>query len=453
VATPPDTSVATPPDAPPAPPERHEPTYVTYGRTPEPAVPPPPEPVPPPTPEEPVAQPDPAVEAEAVAGAAPAVDGETLPGLGQYAEPVPGPVPEEPTVEGEPEPEPIEPEPEPPVEPEPRRPEPEPERAHQPGPGRDVIVRRRAVLVGVVGVIAAAALGFALAPKSGGGSTTPTTPTTDALVKTVSNGPIRVTIPAGWQSRAPVTNIRALPLQNQVVVGPSPPAAGTLVIGTADTPDASLLPKALLTALPDGAPQRQAVRLGGAQFDRYLGLQPSGVNGSVSVYALPTTTAGTVLAGCFPSGAAATFPGDCERVLGSLRLNGASAVGLGPSSSLAAGLNAALDKLNTAVISGQGRLRTARKPGQQAAAASQLGAAYTQAAASVRKLDAPPAASGAVAMLAAALAKTGRDYTALSHAAAHNEGRAYAAARNAIGNDTGSVSAAFAQLANLGYTS
>jgi serine/threonine protein kinase len=440
MATPPDTPVATPPDAPAAPPQRHEPTYVTYGRTPEPAVPPPPEPVAPPTPEEPVAEPEPAVEAEAVAAAAPAVDGETLPGLEQHAEPVPEPVPEEPMVEREPEPE-------------PRRPEPEPEPARLRGPDRDVIVRRRAVLVGVVGVIVAAALGFALAPKGGGGSTTPTTPTTDALVKTVSNGPISVRIPAGWQSRSPVTNIPALPLEHQVVVGPTSPAAGTLMIGTVDTPNASLLPKALLTALPDGAPPRQAVTLGGAQFDRYLGLQPSGVNGSVSVYALPTTTAGTVLAACFPSAAAATFPGDCERVLGSLRLNGASAVGLGPSGSLATGLNAALDKLNAAVMTGQARLRTARKPGQQAAAASQLGAAYTQAAASVKKLNAPSAASGAVVTLAAALAKTGRDYTALSQAAAHNDGRAYIAARNAIGSETGSVSAAFAQLANLGYTS
>ena len=62
-------------------------------------------------------------------------------------------------------------------------------------------------------------------------------------------------------------------------------------------------------------------------------------------------------------------------------------------------------------------------------------------------------ASAAVAALVAALVKTGTDYAALSTAAAHNDKRAYTAAGNAIGGDSGSVSAAFAQLAKLGYAS
>jgi hypothetical protein len=55
-------------------------------------------------------------------------------------------------------------------------------------------------------------------------------------------------------------------------------------------------------------------------------------------------------------------------------------------------------------------------------------------------------------MLADALATTGRDYSHLSNAATHNDVNAYNAARTAIGNDSGSVNSAFAQLANLGYT-
>jgi hypothetical protein len=441
----PDTSVATPdtpvttpdmpiasPEAKPEPPEQRDPTYVTYGRAPEPVAPPPPEPEPEP---EPPREPEP----EPVAEAEPALDGETLPGIARTPEPIP--VAEEPV-------------PEPETEPEPRQPEtPQPEPARAQRPARDVIVRRRAIAAGVVGVIAAAAIGFAVAPKSGGGGSTTAQTTSRPLSGSASNGPISVSIPAGWQRQSSSAAGAGLQLQNQVVVGPTSPAGGTLVIGTANTTDPSLLPNSLLTALPGGAPARQVVKLGGSQFYRYLALQPSGVDGPVSIYALPTTGAGTVLGACLLHAAAASFPADCERVLGSLKLSGASAVGLGPSSNLATQLSAAVGTLNQSVTSGQARLHSAGKPGQQATAANQLASAYTQAAAAIGKLDAPSTASGAVTALAAALAKTGRDYQALSRAAARNNKHDYTAASNAIGSDSGSVNAAFAQLAKLGYAS
>jgi serine/threonine protein kinase len=442
-----DAPVAEPetPPAPVEPPERHEPTYVTYGRAPEPMVPVEPAPEPAPEPEPPVPEAVTEPRPEPVAEAAPALDGETLPGLGQSAL---EPAAEEPI----PEPEPTEPEP---TEPEPELREPgppQPETARAPRPARDVIVRRRAILAGVVGVIAAAAIGFAIAPKGGGGAST-TAQTAAQPLQHISSGPISVSIPAGWQRQSPSSNGPGLQLQNQIAVGPSAPAGGKLVIGNANTTDPSLLPNALLTTLPGGAPGRQVVKVGGSQFYRYLDLQLSGVNGPVSVYALPTTTAGTVLAACFLQGAAASFPADCERVLGSLRLVGASPAGLGPNSSLAAQLSATVGTLNKAVSAGQARLHSARKPGQQATAASQLAAAYSRAASAVRKLAAPSPASAAVAGLAASLAKTGHDYAALSRAASHSDGHRYTAASNAIGADGGSVSAAFAQLAKLGYAS
>ena len=160
-----------------------------------------------------------------------------------------------------------------------------------------------------------------------------------------------------------------------------------------------------------------------------------------------------MLAACFLHGAAVSFGADCERVLGSLRLVGASPAGLGPNSTLAAQLSATVGTLNKAVSVGQGRLHRARKPGPQAIAANQLATAYSRAASAVRKLAAPSQASAAVAGLAASLAKTGRDYAALSRAASHNDGHGYTAATNAIGADSGSVSAAFSQLAKLGYAS
>ena len=63
----------------------------------------------------------------------------------------------------------------------------------------------------------------------------------------------------------------------------------------------------------------------------------------------------------------------------------------------------------------------------------------------------PPAAAQAVAALSSALSNVARDYGSLSHAAAHNNKASYVAARNAIANDSRAISAAFAELAKLGY--
>jgi serine/threonine protein kinase len=434
-------------------PERPHETYVTYGRGP--AAPPRPEPA---VPEEPA---EPAPTAEPVAPAQPVLDDRTLPGQlaavppvaePEVAEPAPAP-PEPEPARSEPEPAPPEPEPAP-LEPEPRlepepvpAPEPEPEPVGAPA-RPNFAARRRAVVAAVVGIAAAAVIGFLVSPKSGGGSNT----TQAQLPNSASNGPISVSFPAGWQRQSPTlpTDLR---FNNRIVLTPDAPAGGMLVLGSATTTDPSLLPKALLTALPGGAPSHQVVTLGRSQFYRYLALTPSGVNGPVSVYALPTTSAGTVLAACVLHGAAPKFASDCESVLSSLQLSGTSPAGLGPSSTLATELSDIVGKLNTAVADGQARLKHAGKPAQQSAAAAQLASAYAQAAAALNKLNPGPAAAAAVTALAGALTKTGHDYTALSRAAAHNNGHAYTAATNAIGTDSGSISDAFSQLAKLGYAS
>ena len=191
-----------------------------------------------------------------MAGAAPAVDGETLPGLEQYAEPVPEPVPRTdrraragtrthraPATAAEPEPEPRVP----------------PGRAATSSsggvrPGRSCRGDRRC---------GARVCGCAQGRRR------------------LDDGDHRRTGQDGLQRSNQRHDPRWLAIaltRDEYPGAPAAesgrrqpvPAAGTLVIGTADTPDASLLPKALLTALPGGAPQRQAVTLGGAQFDRYL---------------------------------------------------------------------------------------------------------------------------------------------------------------------------------------
>jgi hypothetical protein len=83
------------------------------------------------------------------------------------------------------------------------------------------------------------------------------------------------------------------------------------MIGTAVTTDPSLLPATFVSALRV-MPPHQAVAFGDSEFYPYVGLQPRGASVPLSVYAPPTTTAGTVLAACLLQDDRRAFFADCE---------------------------------------------------------------------------------------------------------------------------------------------
>ena len=220
-----------------------------------------------------------------------------------------------------------------------------------------------------------------------------------------------------------------------------------LVIGTTRTTDPKLLPGGLISS--SGAPTRETVTLDGAQFYRYLGLTVKGAHGNV--YALPTKI-GTVLAACMLQDGGALFAADCERVIGTLALTPGSVLGLGPSPSVADGLKDAVSKLDGEIGKDGAQLGKAKKPGAQARASDALASAYQQAGSSILQLATPPAATAAVTALANALQTTGTHYAALATAARTNNDGKYNTARRSIDSAGGTVGAAFARLARLGYT-
>jgi serine/threonine protein kinase len=420
-APPPDrpSEIGAPTARPPAPPPRSivrpapETGYVTFGKPPQPVA-----------------------EAAAEARNAPAqpeappVEAEAAPPppVRPKVEEVSAPEPTESAAEPVPTPELV-----PVVEP---RSEPEPEAAR---PHQRTRFNARMAAALIAGVAAAAVAGFLIAPSSR--SPAPG-------MSHVSSGPIWVSIPAGWQRRA-APETRYVTLANPVAVQPAKSSEGTLLLGTAPTTDPTLLPDKLLKAL-SAAPSPNVVTLGKDQFYRYVALSPAGSVAPLDVYALPTT-AGTVIGLCTLQGAGAGFPGECERVLSSLRLGSGTILGLGPSASLAASLRSAIRKLNAAVAAGGARLQVASKPADQAKAANQLAAAHAKAASAVHDLKQHPAAVSATSALARALASVGRDYAALGRAAAGNNGKAYGIARTALAKDQLAVRAAFGRLEQLGY--
>ncbi len=317
--------------------------------------------------------------------------------------------------------------------------------ARTPPSARPEIARRRIAAVGVVAVVAAAAVGFLIA-HSGSTKSQPSSP---PMVGSDSAGPVQISLPSGWSAHKVPTSTN-LGLTNELAVAPSTPPGGLLVMGTATKTSTTLLPTDYVATL-QGAPTPQTVTLGHTQFYRFLNLTPKGGQNQETAYAVPTTI-GSVVAICQPQGAGTTFLSDCERIIGTLQLSSASVLGLGPSSTYATGLKAAIGKLNSQQAGAGARLSSAKKPGDQARAAGDLATAFRQAGSAVHKLQAGPAAASANAAIATALQNIGAGYAAMSQAAAHNNGSGYNAARRKIASATADLRAAFNRLSQLGYT-
>lgn len=297
------------------------------------------------------------------------------------------------------------------------------------------------VALALGGILAAGALGFAIARTSDGRQSLP------ALDKHVSTGGLQVSVPAGWRRRNPPPTPQ-LGLADVLALAPAASGGGMLVVGRAVTTDPRLLPQGLLAALPD-APRPQIVKLGKVSFYRYLNLSPRGESKSETVYAVPTTV-GTILGVCLMRQASPGFTSSCERSLGALKLASGTVLPLGPAPSYASALNAVISRLNDVRRGVGSQLRAARAPRAQAKAANELAAAHAEAAAALLRLSAGPA-SAANAAVATALEMTGRAYGALGLAAARNDVRAYAAASASLAGATAALDSALARLTALGY--
>ncbi len=211
----------------------------------------------------------------------------------------------------------------------------------------------------------------------------------------------------------------------------------------------SLLPSAFAVDLTSTLPRPEAVRLGAVQAYRYSGLSVRGLNGPLTLYAVPTS-GGVVTIACV--GATASAPASqCAQIAATLKLSGATAFGLAPSASYAATLGRTFATLHSAVSAGEARLHSASSAAAQAAAAAQLAGAYAVASHAVGGLSVSPAVAGANATLSRSLAAVGRGYTALAAAARSEDGAAYARARAAILSARANVAKALAAVSQAGY--
>jgi protein kinase-like protein len=311
--------------------------------------------------------------------------------------------------------------------------------------------RRRApfVALAAAAAIVGAAIGFLIAPSSSHTTTRPPAP----LSRTASAGPLNISFPTDWQQSASVPpEAASLKLSSPVTLTPEGTGQrGALVLGSSSAVQPDLLPASFVTAL-GATPHGSLVALGPHTFQRYLKLVPQNTTTAVSVYALPTTKAGTAIAACMlPSSGSDAFNAACEHILSSLKIPGAQ-LPLTASPAYAAGLSAVVTNLDRVRASTGRQLANAQRPSGQAAAARSLAAAYQQAAASVQKLQPGPAGVSANAAIADSLQKQAAGYRALAAAATHNSARAYGTARRQIANADSALRASIAQLRDDGYT-
>ena len=312
--------------------------------------------------------------------------------------------------------------------------------------------RRRTLSGGSVGLIAA--LGVAAAVGGyligSGGSESQSTP--DPFTNSASAGSIELSFPSGWRrvsEQSPVPGVR---FQDPMVLAADSPRGARLAAGQVRAVGAALLSSGLLARLPEQSPDGQPARLNDLEALSYAALEPRGLDGRLTLFAVPTSAGVATIACTAPAGrAAADFRRDCESVATTLRLNGAEPYTLGPQPDYAGRLGAILEKLDEESRSGSAKLRKADAPGAQAAAAAELAGSYRRAGDAVEALDTSPADRVANGSLAAALTHTGSAYAKAAEAARSGDETAYADADRALRASQATLQRSLSRFEQLGY--
>jgi predicted Ser/Thr protein kinase len=302
-------------------------------------------------------------------------------------------------------------------------------------------------LLAVLG--AAAAIGGFLIGNGGGDSEE----TAEPFGNSASAGSVEVSFPARFSRVSEAPEVPGVRFRESVVLAASAPRGARLVAGQVAASGPALLSAGLERRLPDPAPTGETVRLGDLQALRYPQLEPRGLDGTLQLYAVPTTAGVATIACTGPAGdAGASFRRDCESIATTLRLTGAEAYSLGPQPAYARFLRSTLGELNRSVSSGTAQLREAGTPDEQAAAAAALAGDYRRASEAVLAAEVSPRDAAANRSLGGALERTGSAYAAAAEAARANDAAGYAAAERRVARSQRAVQAALSEFEQLGYS-
>ncbi len=302
-------------------------------------------------------------------------------------------------------------------------------------------IPRTALILSLV-LVAAVLLGVALAPHDG-----------STRAATVTSRSLALTLPDSWSRTDKVAAIPGLKLSD--AVGAKPPgqdgARSALVAGRLSGGNPRALPTALAERLQQ-QPRRDAVELGSLQAYRFSPVRPAGAGKVATVYMVPTSAGGVAVA-CVAPESSGGFMLDCERIVSTLRLKGATPESVGASPDYLRALRKPLARLDRSRSSAARDLRTAQTRGGQGAAAGRLSDAYGTAARALGKVAPPAAARELQTGTVRSLTTVSRGYARMSRAAGAGPGRGvWNAGRRQVVRGERSLQGNLQQLGALGYS-
>lgn len=223
-----------------------------------------------------------------------------------------------------------------------------------------------------------------------------------------------------------------------------------LLSGLLPAGEAAPLPDSFLALLPS-TPHVEVIDLITTQAFRYQRLRPRGYGGTLDVYVIPQTGAGSRVLACYAASTGTAAARSCERIVSAVTLTGPSAPSLAPEPAYAAKLASALQTLEGVRTRSRAAISHSSSPAQIATPASELATGFGAAAAAVAALEAPTVAALAQSALERALRGAQTAYAALAAAASTESLTAYDEARAGVGDAEAAVDAALQSYSLLGY--
>jgi protein kinase-like protein len=278
-------------------------------------------------------------------------------------------------------------------------------------------------LLAVGGLVAVVAAGFLVGRGSSGGDPAP------SGGASVSAGDLSVTAPASWKRADEPQQIPGLRLSRAATLSGE---GGTINVGTRAPAGSAMLPAGLLRSAPSDP---EPVDLGELEALRYKDLEPKQQSeGALRVYVVPIQGAvATVACAIPPDAATEPLVGACDSTAASLQVvDGRRVYPIGPDQDYQGNLDAAIRQLNKTTAQRSGDLRRAKTAKAQASAATDLAAAYSRAAESLRGITGNPQVMGANRAIVGALGGLASDYRRLAAAARAEDSGRYDAARRDI---------------------
>jgi hypothetical protein len=305
------------------------------------------------------------------------------------------------------------------------------------------------------GAVIALLLGFLIGGSGGGGSEEPAADT-GALTGSVAAAGSGVKVPSGWSAIGSVPEVPGLALSDAKAAGPGGKDGGlAVVLGTAgkSAANSTLLPLTFLQALGEAPKPSGAVQIGGGdvQAYRYNALEPNGFDRTVTVYTVPTSAGVETLACLAPKADADSFATTCDQIANTLTLSGGKPFPVGPSKAYADTISKTFATLGKADKSGQSKLKSAKTPGDQAAAARSLSSAFHKASKTLGGEQLSPADRSANGLLVRSLDDTGNAYGKLANAASDKSKSAYDKAAKDVAAGRKAVAKALDGLNAAGY--